>query len=72
MNQDELHNKIVRLRELIEQKKILFRGPDDPIIKSLSKVKLDKNGKVDPKTVDGTVLALLKTIDIAENDEKIL
>ncbi|WP_077616918.1 hypothetical protein [Caenibacillus caldisaponilyticus] len=72
MNQDELHNKIVRLRKLIEQKKLLFRGPDDTIIKSLSKVKLDKNGKVDPKTVDGTVLALLKTIDIAENDEKIL
>lgn len=56
MDKDELHQRLMILKEEIESRKI--KVPSLEIIESLKKVRYGTDGKVDPATVDSSVRAL--------------
>ncbi|OYD09044.1 hypothetical protein [Paludifilum halophilum] len=62
MNQKELHRKVSRLKELIDQGHIRFERPS-AITESFAKIRYRKNGQVDPDSVDENVHALLTVVE---------
>ena len=57
MNRDELHERVMLLKEEMKAGRVHFREGLN-VIDSLQKVRLASDGKVDVSTVDGAVRAL--------------
>lgn len=54
-----LHDEVTQLKALGESGKLVFPSPEADVIKSLEKVRLGEDGKVDPDTVDSSVRSLI-------------
>ena len=62
MDRDELHERVMLLKEEIEAGRVKFREGLN-VIDSLQKVRFAADGKVDPDTVDGVVRSLALPVE---------
>ncbi|WP_380704546.1 hypothetical protein [Salinithrix halophila] len=63
MDNKQLHQKVIQVKEMQESGVLRFEQPN-PIADSLSRVRFDETGQVDPKTVDPNVKALLTLVEL--------
>jgi hypothetical protein len=61
MNRDELHERVMLLKEEIKAGRVKFREGLN-VLDSLQRVRIASDGKVDPNTVDGLVRALASSV----------
>ena len=70
MDKDELNEKLMTLKEYLEQGKIkFFRGLK--VIDSLKKVRYGADGKVDPSSVDGLVRSLANIVSVMKYQDEL-
>ncbi len=68
MNQDELHDLVMQLKDGLDSGKLRVR--DRTLYESLEKVRISEDGKVDPATVDGNVKAMGLAFSAAQMEKE--